>query len=790
MDVTPFFLRKEFLVESVSVPEILNLPDTVYCQNVEAILLETNVEGVVIEGPGVVRKIDGYFFIPAEANPGEISITCTNQSENGCSESAIYKLHIRIAPAASFEMSAACIPAEGGMVSFMNTTGDKLNVESWEWNFDDPSSGEENVSFDVAPSHMYFGMGARQISLSATSVDGCVDSYVRETFIGIDPDADFSWVSSCYRDESGVEFLNKSITADSLVWTFKTSQGVILDQTVSSSDTETVTYSFASEGNYLVDLYAYSAGGCSDSISKEIDLSTTISLDKAGYAESFDSQLQMWTSGSQNDLNSWILGEPDFTGFVPLAGDKAWFTQLPKEAIDYKEESWIESPCFDFEGINRPMIQMDILRSFIPNTNGAVLQYMDVEEEGWKSLGINNPGIGWYNVFDLANKPGGSSIGWGLNVFNPDSEWVRAAHDLDELAGKSGIKFRIALTSTGAQGIGNQGFAFNDLFISERSKVSILEHFTNSSIEKSQSADDLIDSLAERYPKDVINLQYHMDYPGFDPMGESNPVPATTRSFYYGIRNVPFAILDGGVSEMFRYGFTDLKTTPILDYIGLGSLDRPEFAIDLKVEWKEDSLHTLTKVTCISEGYPEYLQLYLVVFESSVTAFTGLNGDQEFRNVVLDMLPTSGGKLLKGDWEYGDTVVRENQWEYQTYVEDILDLGVAAFVQDRNTGKILQATVIHKDIKVDIAEPHELPKMHLYPNPARDVVYINLGSTTEEEAVIRLLDINGRVVHNEKMPAGHQIYQLNVHDLVQGMYVLQWIESGQIRAIEKIVKTR
>ena len=70
-----------------------------------------------------------------------------------------------------------------------------------------------------------------------------------------------------------------------------------------------------------------------------------------------------------------------------------------------------------------------------------------------------------------------------------------------------------------------------------------------------------------------------------------------------------------------------------------------------------------------------------MVFETSVTAYTGLNGDQEFRNVVLDMLPPAG-KLLKSDWESGDTMVRENNWEYQTYVEDILDLGVAAFVQD------------------------------------------------------------------------------------------------------------
>ena len=794
VDETPFFLRKEFLVESVVIPEILNLQDTVYCQNSDPILLKANVEGVVFEGPGIVHTLEGYLFDPAEAEPGERYILCTNQSENGCLESVMYKLHILAAPAALFELTTSCIPADGGVVSFINMTNDKLNVDSWEWNFDDPSSGEGNVSSDIEPSHMYLGMGRRRISLTATSIDGCVDSYVRDTLIGIHPVADFSMVSGCYRDESGVEFLNRSafggVAADSLVWTFMTHQGIVLERRLSTSATETIEYSFASEGSYKVDLYAYSAGGCSDSTSKEIDLLTTVRLDKTGYVESFDGQDLLWTAGSESGLNSWTLNEPDFTDFEPVIGDKAWFTQLPADVINYNEESWIHSPCFDFTGIDRPMIQMDIMRSFIPNTNGAVLQYMDVVEEGWKTVGSKNPGIGWYNVLDLANKPGGSKIGWGLNVFNPDKEWVRAAHDLDEVAGKSGVKFRIVLTSTGAQGIGNQGFALNDLLISERSKVSILEYFTNSSIESSKSADDLIDSLAETYSRDVINLQYHMEYPGFDPMGENNPVPATTRSFYYGIPDVPYAVLDGGVSEMFHYGFTDLKTTPILDYIGLGALDQPKFKVDLEVDWKKDSLYTTAKVTCITNQYSEYLLLYLVVFETSVSAYTGLNGDQEFRNVVLDMLPTPGGKLLKGDWENGDTMVRVNEWEYQPYIEDIIDLGVAAFVQDRKTGQILQATAIYKDIRVDIVEPHILSDMHLYPNPARNVVYINLGSTTEEEAVIRLLDMNGRVVRNEKMSAGHQIYELNIHDLVQGMYVLQWIESGQIRGIEKIVKTR
>jgi hypothetical protein len=552
-----------------------------------------------------------------------------------------------------------------------------------------------------------------------------------------------------------------------------------------------VNYEFASEGAYLVDLYVYNVGGCADSISKEVMLLPTIKLDKAGYEESFDELVYLWTIGSEDGHSSWVLDEPDFTDFAPQAGDRAWFTRLPVDAIDYQEESWIQSPCFDFAGMDRPMIQMDIMKSFIPNTNGAVLQYMDVAGEGWKTIGESKPGIEWYNSTALANRPGGSAVGWGLNVFNPDKQWVEAVHDLDQVAGKPGVSFRIVLTSTGAQGIGNQGFAFNNIRISERSKISVLEYFTNSSDIQGISADNLIDSLGENYSRDVVSLQYHMDYPGYDPMNQNNPVPATTRAFYYGIPSVPFAVLDGGTSEIYRYGFSDLKTTPILDYIGLGTLQKPAFDINLSAEWKEDSLLTTTEVTCITDSYAEYIQLFLVVFETSVSAYTGLNGDTLFKNVVLDMLPPSaGGKLLSNDWEFGQTDTMTNDWAYQPYIEDVDDLAVLAFVQDRKTGQILQAAVNYKDKLVDIIEVPELSQMRIYPNPAKDVLYVNVGSTTQENGVIRILDMNGRLVHTEYMPAGHQIYQLDIHELIRGMYVLHWMESGQIRGVEKIVKTR
>ena len=277
---------------------------------------------------------------------------------------------------------------------------------------------------------------------------------------------------------------------------------------------------------------------------------------------------------------------------------KAWFTQLPTDIVGYREDSWMQSPCFDFSEVERPFIQMEIMRSFIPEKSGAVLQYQDVIEEGWKTIGELTAGVSWYNSFNLEFEPGGSTTGWGLNVFNPDTEWIMASHDLNEVLGKSNVKFRIAIAA-GAQGsIDNQGFAFDNVYIAERTKLAVLEYFTNSSSNLARSTDDLIDSVRSTHSKDMIDLQYHMDYPGYDPMNQNNPGPSTARSFYYGIPEVPYAILDGGVSDSYRYDFSDLKSTPVVDYIGLATLEIPKFDIDLSVNWMDESLETTTTVTC------------------------------------------------------------------------------------------------------------------------------------------------------------------------------------------------
>jgi hypothetical protein len=123
-------------------------------------------------------------------------------------------------------------------------------------------------------------------------------------------------------------------------------------------------------------------------------------------------------------------------------------------------------------------------------------------------------------------------------------------------------------------------------------------------------------------------------------------------------------------------------------------------------------------------------------------------------------------------------------------VEDPEDLGVAAFIVDRNSGRVLHANVKYADSsKPTSLERPSISTLKLYPNPARENLYVNLGMTTEQEGQIKLVDMSGRVVVNELLPAGYQIIQLDVAHLERGVYIVQWEESGVIRGLDKLIKT-
>jgi PKD repeat protein len=787
-------LRKSFRVESVNSPTILNLSENSYCQSVLPFELLSDMEEVMFEGPGVSGNLnDGYMFNPREAEPGPVTITCTSFSESGCTASSQQEILVAVAPEVKFEISSACIPDGGELVSFTNLSSGKAFVDSWSWDFGDPGSAD-NSSELSDPTHFYQETGSRSISLTAVTKEGCVDNFVLDSVIDSKPIPDFTWISDCFIPGSEVMFVNLSdyglAEVDTTIWTIKNLDGKMLGQVGSKTSADTVGFPFMEARTYLVDMYTVNAGGCSNELSKEIKLQPSVLLGSEGYQEDFDDSEGLWTIQSEDQV-TWAWDVPDFEGYSGDAGNKAWFTQQASEGNAYREHSVIQSPCYDLSKIERPLIRMDIMRSFVPYMDGAVLQYKVGVSGEWKTLGADTPGIAWYNSSNILNKPGGSSVGWGMNEFKPDQEWVTAVHDLDPVEGESHVVFRVAVASSGDQTLNNQGFAFDRLRIEGRTKLAVLEHFTDNSDRSSRQADDFLDAMVKAHPKDVIDLQYHLSPDGLDPMARNNPDPPITRSFNYGVPQLPYTVLDGGYIPEHRYDLSGPSAGPVEDHMRLLTLEKPEFHIDLSVDWLRSGLELTARVSSESERLDKYIQLYLVVFETSVTAYTGENGDTQFRNVVLDMLPSARGVLLGDKWRKGNLDERSYTWAYPSYVEDVEELAVAAFVQDRGTGQILQAAVDYKDKTVGISRPETLPaSMTVYPNPAHDHVFVNLGEKTRWAGKIEVLDMGGKVVHAEELPPGYQLVRMDIAHLNRGMYVLRWMERDQIRGVNKMVKTR
>jgi len=593
-----------------------------------------------------------------------------------------------------------------------------------------------------------------------------------------------------------MKFMDRSSTGassvDTLLWTFYGAGGQMLGETMTNSSSDVVSFAFTSLDDYKVRLITSTSGGCIDSVSKVLQLRPTIELDRDGYLEGFNDSEGSWMISSDDQVESWKWDLPDFKGYDQNPDDKAWFTALPDDEVDYMEKSWIPSPCFDFSGIDNPLIKLDIMRSFVPSINGAVLQYRDVYEEGWKTVGDQSPGIEWYNSHEIINKPGGSVSGWTLGVFNPDSTWISAMHDLNQVDGLSNIQFRVAIATTGAQGIGNQGFAFDNVAISERSKRTVIEYFTNSTDVNSATADAKIEAISREFNDEVIDLHYHMDYPGLDPMNQNNPDLMSYRAdFFYGVLEVPYAILDGGEKSDYRYNLGNMNSGLMEDHLRLLSLEIPSFEIELEVDWLETGLLASSAVTCITPAYSDFIQLYVAVFETSVTAYTGANGQTSFRNVMLDMLPTLTGKTIGDNWVYGESDTWAYTWMYPAYVEDVEDLAVAAFIQDRTTHQILQAAVVYKDPTVGVDDGElGIVDLHLYPNPASDHFFLNLGSRSQSVGRVELLDLNGRLLQQEIVPPGSQVIRMDIQDLDVGLYIVKWTGADGSRGLSKIVKTR
>ncbi|MDX5347211.1 MAG: T9SS type A sorting domain-containing protein [Hymenobacteraceae bacterium] len=198
----------------------------------------------------------------------------------------------------------------------------------------------------------------------------------------------------------------------------------------------------------------------------------------SSYTENFNSGAGQWTSGGT--ANTWVLGNTSVFSRkavinTPAGGTgNAWVTSdtaatsptSTRNKYKNSENSFVQSPCFNFSGISNPVIRFKIWWATERPADGAALQYSTNGGTTWQSVGALNDPDNWYNT-NVTSKPGGQNAGWSGN----SGGYVVAQHDLNGTGNQAQVLLRFVFRSdflTNADGI-----AFDDIEIFDKPAVDL-----------------------------------------------------------------------------------------------------------------------------------------------------------------------------------------------------------------------------------------------------------------------------------------------------------------------------
>jgi len=276
---------------------------------------------------------------------------------------------------------------------------------------------------------------------SPSSGCGLTDSEnisVEVTNFGTDPQSGFT-VS--YQINGGTP------TTEAFVGTLSPGESAVMSFT-GTGDLSTIgDYNFKAWTNLVTDTYHEN-----DTLFDFIIVNKPI-ISSFPYLEDFEDGAGGWFSGGFP--NTWELGTPG-SGMINVAasGINAWKTNLTGTYED-NEQSYVESPCFDFSDMLNPAIRFNLWFVTEEDYDGATVLY-STDNVSWNVLGaFGDPA--WFNTEVID----------GLMSFVPSSGWAgfvdgygQVSH-LTGLAGEPNVSFRIFFGSDGSVNDGD-GVAFDD----------------------------------------------------------------------------------------------------------------------------------------------------------------------------------------------------------------------------------------------------------------------------------------------------------------------------------------
>jgi len=195
------------------------------------------------------------------------------------------------------------------------------------------------------------------------------------------------------------------------------------------------------------------------------------------YTEGFELNDGGWITGGTS--SDWAWGTPAKPVITGAAnGTNCWVTGgLTGSSYNNGENSWLQSPCFDFTTLVYPRISFSMLWETERRFDGASFEYSINNGATWNLVGSINDNSciasNWYNNASITYL--GNTNGWSGNIQptagpclggSGSGNWLTAWHDLSFLAGQPAVLFRFRFAA-GLTCNNYDGFAIDDVVIGE-----------------------------------------------------------------------------------------------------------------------------------------------------------------------------------------------------------------------------------------------------------------------------------------------------------------------------------
>jgi hypothetical protein len=777
--------------------------------------------------PGLALTNDGTnYFIPSNTvASGVYTIRFTFENNAGVTSFVERNVKVQASPVVSFTSTGSCIDSP---TTFTNTStinpADPLTgsptIGLVEWNFGDFSgvtgapagtiplgtnAGRTTGTYDV-PSHTYGNASSYNVSLKVTTTQGCASTFTNSTpvIVGTIPVVNFDYFAICNNDSTVFKALITNLGSSTIAqynWNFDDGDvlsglGTVPPATHGDRTTGTFdepTHKYVSTGGYDPTLSVTTNLGCTSLVrTRPITIVpyVTVLISSNTPPETFDTPagwfIENLIDPDDNTFVSWKHGAPAGVEITAASSTgNVWWSGNNANTYFANEKSAVNSPCFDLDLLERPMIALDYFSDLENSLDGVVLQYSIDGGATWELVGpaiteTRDQGINWFNGAAIPSNPGNQVLGqYGWT--NEQAGWKNARFNLDMIP-KAGderkqVRFRLALASNGtnAPGLTFDGFAFDNVYVGEKQRNVLVEHFTTSQLNISLTADAWLNGLydaqlLDRGFSDFDQIQYHVNFNGIDPLNRDNPEDPAARALRYRVSQPPYTIMDGKLEPG--------KFTGLYNEINKIELDRRALVdpvFDLLVEdlpTAENTKMSVRLTLTARQAYTRPVLINVALLEQDV------NGN---KNVLRKNLFTPAGRVIELPFGAGDQRFLESgEVVLDVPIVDPDTLMLIGYVQDLQTNEILQSVVLRGIAPKqtdpitavdDIPAKAALNAIMIFPNPASLEFKFGLPADVAPGTSWKILDQRGiTVLSGDFEGAVNGIKPIDISELANAVY--------------------